>query len=172
MVALGMSFIGLTSTGLFFMKRGTLFKQRWLLWIFVLAVLGGYAANECGWVACEVGRQPWLVYGLLRTKDAVSKSVAGDMVLASILMFGFVYSFLFVIWVSVLTDKIVKGPEKLEEIEEQLPIPQDNVSFWKFAGEILKKGLYSLTPESNVPIQARDKTDDVATEERDKTDDV
>lgn len=147
MVGLGVCFAALTSLGLFFWKRGTLFEQSWLLWMFVFAVLGGYAANQCGWVACEVGRQPWLVYGLLRTHDAVSKAITGDVVLASILMFGVVYCFLFVIWVTVLTDKIVKGPEKIEEIQEHLPIPQDNVSFWKFAGEIMKKGLYSLTPQ-------------------------
>jgi hypothetical protein len=72
-------------------------------------------------------------------------------------MFGFVYCFLFVIWVSVLTDKIVKGPEKLEEIEEHFPVPKDNASFWKFAGEIMRRGIYSLTPEPNEP----EKTDDV-----------
>ncbi len=113
----------------FSLKRGTLFQQRWLLWIYVFLVLGGYAANECGWVACEVGRQPWLVYGLLRTKDAVSKAIAGDMVLASILMFGFVYSFLFVIWVTVLTDKIVKGPETLEEVMAHMPGSRDERRF-------------------------------------------
>lgn len=149
MVGLGMCFIGLSTLGLFFWKRGTLFKQRWLLWMFVFAVLGGYAANECGWIACEVGRQPWLVYGLLRTHDAVSKSVSGNMVLASILMFGFVYSFLFVIWVTVLTDKITKGPEKLEDIQDQLPIVGEGKSFWHFAGDIMKRGIYSLTPESD-----------------------
>jgi cytochrome bd ubiquinol oxidase subunit I len=151
MVACGMMFIGLTTLGLFFWKRGTLFEQRWLLWIFVFAVLGGYAANECGWVACEVGRQPWLVYGLLRTKDAVSKSVSGGMVLSSILMFSVVYSFLFVIWVTVLTDKIQKGPEKLEELEEKLEglsVPGGGVSFWEFAGSIMK-GIYALAPHNN-----------------------
>lgn len=148
MVGLGMTFIGMTLLGLFFWKRGTLFEQRWLLWIYVFLVLGGYAANQCGWVACEVGRQPWLVYGLLRTKDAISKAIAGDVVLASILMFGFVYAFLFVIWVTVLTDKIVKGPETLAEVMAHLPGPAMGGSFWKFVGGIMRKGLYSLTPES------------------------
>ncbi len=158
MVGLGMMFIGLTSLGLFFWKRGTLFEQRWLMWLFVFAVLGGYAANECGWVCCEVGRQPWLVYGLLRTKDAVSKSVSGNMVLSSILMFGFVYSFLFVIWVTVLTDKIQKGPEKPEEIMDQLPVPEGGVSFWEFAGNIMKRGVYALSPrpDSEETVEPKD----------------
>ena len=111
MIALGMAFLGLTWLGVFFWWRGNLFEQRWLLRLYVLAVLGAYLANECGWVAAEVGRQPWIVYGLLRTSLALSKSVEANHVLASILMFTFVYSLLFVVWVYVMNDKIQHGPD-------------------------------------------------------------
>ena len=84
---------------------------RWLLWAFVLAVPGPYLANEAGWTTAEVGRQPWLVYGLLRTRDGLSAAVKADMVLASILMFSFVYLLLFAVWVYVMNDKIQHGPE-------------------------------------------------------------
>jgi cytochrome d ubiquinol oxidase subunit I len=62
MVVLGIFFIGLCAAGLFFRWRGTLFQKRWLLWVFVVAVLGPYLANQAGWVSAEVGRQPFVVY--------------------------------------------------------------------------------------------------------------
>ncbi len=62
MVGLGTLFILFTVLGVFFWWRGTLFKQRWLLMIYVVMVLGGFIANEAGWVAAEVGRQPWVVH--------------------------------------------------------------------------------------------------------------
>jgi cytochrome d ubiquinol oxidase subunit I len=46
----------------FFRWRGTLFEKRWLMWVFVFAVIGPFAANQTGWVAAEVGRQPWIVH--------------------------------------------------------------------------------------------------------------
>ncbi|MBI4472594.1 MAG: cytochrome ubiquinol oxidase subunit I, partial [Acidobacteria bacterium] len=62
MVGLGVFFIVLTLFASWLRWRGTLFHKRWLLWIFVFAVAGAFAANELGWVAAEVGRQPWIVH--------------------------------------------------------------------------------------------------------------
>ncbi|MCB9592522.1 MAG: cytochrome ubiquinol oxidase subunit I [Sandaracinaceae bacterium] len=111
MVGCGMYFIGLTLFGLFMWWRGKLFTSRWLMWIFVGSVLLPYVANQAGWVATEVGRQPWIVYGLLRTADAVSRSVPTDQVLGSIALFSFIYLALVVLWVVVLNEKIKHGPE-------------------------------------------------------------
>ena len=111
MVALGMFFIGLTLLSCLFWWRGTLFEKRWLLWIYVVALLGAYAANQLGWVSAEAGRQPWIVYDLLRTEDAISESVTAGMVLSSIVMFGVIYSLLFVVWVVVMNGKIQHGPD-------------------------------------------------------------
>lgn len=113
MIALGMAFIALTTVAIFFWWRGTLFDQRWLMGLFVVAVLGPYAANQAGWAVAEVGRQPWIVYGLLRTTDGVSKVVGANAVLTSILMFGFIYFLLFLVWVYVMNDKIQHGPDPL-----------------------------------------------------------
>jgi cytochrome d ubiquinol oxidase subunit I len=135
MVALGMFFIGVTLLASFLRWRGALFDKRWLLWLFVVAVLGPFAANQLGWVAAEVGRQPWIVHpnvlrdpagnialdaagmiaydmkeGLL-TRDAVSSTITGGQVLSSIIMFSLVYFLLFWIWLYVLNDKIQKGPK-------------------------------------------------------------
>jgi cytochrome d ubiquinol oxidase subunit I len=62
MIGLGMFFVALTLYASFLRWRGTLFEKRWLLRIFVIAVLGAVAANQLGWVAAEVGRQPWIVH--------------------------------------------------------------------------------------------------------------
>ena len=119
MVAFGVLFIVLSLGGLILMQFGILFKQRWLMWIYVFSVLAAYAANESGWIAAEVGRQPWVVYGLLRTKDAVSHSVPGQHIIASMIMFGIVYSFLFAVWVHVMNHRIQLGPQGISETEEE-----------------------------------------------------
>jgi cytochrome bd ubiquinol oxidase subunit I len=111
MVALGLFFIGVTALALLLHWRKTLFQKRWLLWIFVFAVGGAYGANQAGWAAAEVGRQPWIVYGLLRTSEGVSKAIDAGQVLASILIFGLIYMLLFAVWVYVLNSKIQHGPE-------------------------------------------------------------
>lgn len=116
MISLAGFFIGITVLALWLWWRGTLFEQRWLMWVFVFAVLGPYIANQAGWVTAEVGRQPWIVYGLLRTSDGLSKVVTAEMVLGSIVMFGFIYALLFIVWVYVLNDKIKHGPETEEEL--------------------------------------------------------
>jgi len=86
------------------------------LWIFVFAVVGAFASNQLGWVAAEVGRQPWVVYGLLRTSDGLSRAVGADAILGSIAMFGVIYLLLFAVWVYVLNDKIQHGPEEAHQM--------------------------------------------------------
>jgi cytochrome d ubiquinol oxidase subunit I len=121
MVALGMLFVASLALACWYWWRGTLFEKRWLLWYFVFAVVLAFAANESGWVAAEVGRQPWIVYptpdetgqlvGGLRTVDAVSEVIAKEMVLGSLIMFGLIYLLLFVLWVFLLDRAIRQGPE-------------------------------------------------------------
>ncbi|MGD2108074.1 MAG: cytochrome ubiquinol oxidase subunit I [Phycisphaerae bacterium] len=117
MVGLGMSFIVLTVPAMVLWVRGGLFTRRWLLWVFVFAVIGPVVANQAGWAAAEVGRQPWIVYGMLKTADGVSKSVSGDEVLASIVMFGLIYLLLLFVWVYILDAKIRTGPEEASMLE-------------------------------------------------------
>lgn len=111
MIALGTFDIALTLYACYLLWRKSLFDKVWLMRIFGLAVLSPYIANETGWIAAETGRQPWTVYGLLRTADSVSKSVPAGQVLASIVMFGVIYALLFAVWVFVLNSKIVHGPD-------------------------------------------------------------
>ena len=121
MVALGMMFIGSVLYACWSLWRGTLFDKRWLLWYFVFAVIPAFAANETGWVAAEVGRQPWIVYptqdasgqlvGGLRTSDGVSEVVTSQMVVGSIAMFGAIYVLLFTLWIFLLNRAIQQGPD-------------------------------------------------------------
>jgi cytochrome bd ubiquinol oxidase subunit I len=121
MIGLGMFFIVLTLYALLLLRRGTLFEKRWLLWVFVFAVLGPFIANELGWVAAEVGRQPWIVYNLMRTSEGHSEAVNASQVLGSIIMFALIYSTLFALWIYLLNDKIQKGPEPVELPERTGP---------------------------------------------------
>ena len=113
----------------------TLFQKRWLMWVFVVSVLGPFIANEAGWATAEVGRQPWIVHpniirdaagniefdseGMVQynlqegmmTRNAVSEAINGGQVLASIVMFSLIYALLFWVWLYVLNDKIQKGPK-------------------------------------------------------------
>ncbi|MBS1992515.1 MAG: cytochrome ubiquinol oxidase subunit I [Cyanobacteria bacterium SZAS LIN-3] len=148
MVALGLGFIGMTALGLVFLKLGTLYQQKWLLWIYVFSVLGGYAANESGWIAAEVGRQPWVVYGLLRTKDAVSKAIGTEHVIGSMIMFGLVYTFLFFVWVWVMNHRIQLGPPETAKVaadhEKEAAVAKAKDPFAAIAG-LLKRGPSSLS---------------------------
>jgi cytochrome d ubiquinol oxidase subunit I len=118
MVALGLVFILLTAAAWLLLRRGTLFSNRPLLWVFVFAVGAAYLANQLGWVSAEIGRQPWIVYGLLRTQDALSESVSGGAVLSSIFLFGVIYLLLFAVWLFVLNDKIQHGPRAVPVVHE------------------------------------------------------
>jgi cytochrome d ubiquinol oxidase subunit I len=112
MVGLGFLMGALALYAAYLRWRGRLFEKRWLLWTFVFGVAGPVAANQLGWVSAEVGRQPWVVYGLLRTPDGLSKAVNAGEILGSIGMFAVIYALLFAIWIFVLDDKIKHGPEE------------------------------------------------------------
>jgi len=111
MVAIGMVLIALAAGSVFFMWRGSLYEKKWFLWILVLAVFLPQIGNQVGWMSAELGRQPWVVYGLLRTSDAASPVVSAGEVFFSLLAFAIVYGFLFVVFIFLLTRKIAAGPE-------------------------------------------------------------
>ena len=110
MVAIGMFLIALTLYSSFLWWRGKLFEKKWLLWVFVFTALLPQVANQVGWFAAEMGRQPWVVYGLLRTSEAFSQSVSANQILFSLILFFLVYALLFVLFVYLLNKKIQMGP--------------------------------------------------------------
>ncbi len=110
MLAMGSLLLGLSLLGAFLWWRGTLYGNRPVLWMFVFSVLLPQIANQAGWMAAEVGRQPWVVYGLMLTRQGISPIVKADQILASILMFSAVYLLLFLLFLYLLDHKIRKGP--------------------------------------------------------------
>jgi cytochrome d ubiquinol oxidase subunit I len=111
MVSIGFVLIFLSLLGAFAWRRGTLFTAPWLLWIFVFSVLLPQAANQLGWFSAEVGRQPWIVYGLLRTSEGLSESVSAGQVVGSLILFGFIYLLLLALFIFLLNEKIQNGPD-------------------------------------------------------------
>lgn len=110
MVAIGMALIGLSLLGVFLWWRDKLWETTWLLKIYVVAVLLPQIANQVGWASAEIGRQPWIVTGMLRTKDAFSTNVPAGEILASIVLFGVIYLMLFLAFIYLLDRKIKHGP--------------------------------------------------------------
>ena len=98
MIAIGMALIGLTLYASFLWWRGKLFETKWLMWIFSFSVILPQIANQVGWFSAEMGRQPWVVYGLLRTNKAFSQEVSSQQIAFSLVLFMLVYSLLLVLF--------------------------------------------------------------------------
>lgn len=117
MVILGMYFIAVTLAGTFFLIRRTVWQKRWylrlLLWSIPLPIL----ACQLGWIVTEVGRQPWIVYRLLKTADAISVTVPAGEILFSIILFGLVYLALGGLYLFLLAREIQHGP-RTEPVKE------------------------------------------------------
>ena len=111
MVLLGMFFIGFTALGVWLLWRNALYRARWFLWIACCAVPLPFLANELGWMAAEVGRQPWIVYGVMKTAAAISPTVPAAHILASLILFTVIYAALFIVWVAALRRAILRGVE-------------------------------------------------------------
>ncbi len=118
MVLLGTYFIGLAFLGLFLLWKKRLFETRWFLklamWSLPLPIL----ANELGWMTAEVGRQPWAVYGVLRTSKAVSISVPGWQILVSLLLFVVIYALLFYAWYKLIKREMNNAPDEAPVAKE------------------------------------------------------
>lgn len=110
MVYCGIVMSVLSALGVLLWFRGKLFEARWWLWACVPAALLPQLANQMGWIATEVGRQPWIVQGLLRTKDAFSTNVTADQLWFSLIFFSFIYAVMFALFVFLLAKKINVGP--------------------------------------------------------------
>lgn len=111
MVIVGNLMLGLALVGAFLLYRRRLETTRWWLRAMVWAIPLPTIAIQLGWITAEVGRQPWIVYGVLKTKDAVSRTVPAGNVLFSIVLFSVVYALLAYFWLHVLRKEILHGPE-------------------------------------------------------------
>lgn len=98
--------------GIWFLKRGTIEKARKWLWVMVFSILLPMIAVQAGWYSAEMGRQPWIVYNVLKTADGVSRVINASQVQASIGMFTVIYLVLFALFLLLLDRKIKYGPEE------------------------------------------------------------
>lgn len=126
MILVGSALFGLSFLGFALLWKGWLFRTdipaiRGLLWIFVFSVLGPQICNQAGWFTAELGRQPWIVYNLLRTSEGLSRAVHADQVVFSIILFCLVYLLLFATFLYLLNDKIQHGPEDDEGHHTRAP---------------------------------------------------
>jgi cytochrome bd ubiquinol oxidase subunit I len=122
MILFGLLFIlmALWGAGLLLRKRAA--ESRPFLKLLLLAIPLPYLANELGWIAAEVGRQPWAVYRILRTSDAVSRVVPAGNILFSLILFTAIYSLVAAAGVSIILRLVRQGPDApMEEKEGQSP---------------------------------------------------
>jgi cytochrome d ubiquinol oxidase subunit I len=118
MLTAGILMLLIALFGLYLVLRKRLERQRWFLYVLPLAILLPYVANTSGWLLAEVGRQPWIVQGLMRTEDGVSQVVSTGMVALSLAAFALLYGALMVADVYLLQKFARKGPEPEEAAPE------------------------------------------------------
>ena len=110
MVGLGTIFIAIMVLAALLLRSGKLFSARWMLWILLLALPFPYIANTAGWITAEAGRQPWLVYGLMRTADGYSKTVSAGSGMFTLLGFLGMYTVLAILFLFLVRREIELGP--------------------------------------------------------------
>jgi len=110
MVGMGLLILAISWFGCWLRFRGRLETTRWFLWCAFLAFPTGFVAILAGWVTAEVGRQPWIVYGLLRTAEAVTPSLTGPEAFATLLGYVIVYAFIYGFGFSYMYRLLREGP--------------------------------------------------------------
>ncbi len=113
MVALGMLFILIMAIAVFKLYKNTLWESKKFLKVLMYAIPFPLFACQLGWISAEVGRQPWIVYKLMRTSDAASVTVGAGEIIFSIILFGLIYILLGSVLIYLLTKKIKHGPDEL-----------------------------------------------------------
>jgi cytochrome d ubiquinol oxidase subunit I len=132
MVGLGSLFILLSLLGVILSKKDLIEKYPLFLRLLVYAIPLPYIANQLGWVVAEVGRQPWIVYGVMKTADGVSKAVSLSQVIGSLVGFTLLYGFLGFVDIYLLSKFARKGPEGVEPagpvVDEELAYDASRVA--------------------------------------------
>ena len=116
MIGLGSAVFGLSFLALSLLWRGWIFRTdvptiRGLLWVYVFAVIAPQLCMQAGWFTAEMGRQPWIVYNMLKTSDGLSRAVQANQVVFSIILFTLIYTLLFITFIYLLNRKIQHGPD-------------------------------------------------------------
>jgi cytochrome bd ubiquinol oxidase subunit I len=117
MVGLGTIFIAIMVLAAFLLWRGRLYGSRWMLWVLMLSIPFPFIANTAGWFTAELGRQPWLAYGLFRTSEGVSPQVSSGSVLFTLIGFAGMYLIMGLLYIVLMVREVDHGPETLESSE-------------------------------------------------------
>lgn len=111
MVVLGLYFILIMLIGIYLLYKNKLWNNKTYLKVLTWSIPFPVIACQLGWIAAEVGRQPWIVYKLLKTTNAVSITVPAEEILISLILFGLIYLLLGVLYIYLIVKKIKIGPE-------------------------------------------------------------
>lgn len=120
MAGLGTIFIGILLLSFIYLVRGTLYDQRWLLWILMCSLPFPFIANTAGWVTAEFGRQPWIIYNIMRTAEGYSDHVSTGNVTFTLLGFAGMYAFLSVLFLFMMVRIVAAGPTSESAPEAQM----------------------------------------------------
>ncbi|HYA63369.1 MAG TPA: cytochrome ubiquinol oxidase subunit I [Candidatus Sulfotelmatobacter sp.] len=123
MVGLGTIFIAVMLIAALLLWRKTLFESRWMLWLLMLCAPLPYIANTAGWLTAELGRQPWLIYGLMRTIHGASPRVAAGNAWFTLIGFMGMYTVLAMLWLFLVYREIERGPEPEANAGAAAPSP-------------------------------------------------
>ena len=115
MVGIGLLMLAVVAAGFVLMARGRLDQTRWYLRLCQFTTCLGFIAVIAGWTTTEVGRQPWTIYGLMRTADSVSPSLTGSNVLISLLLYVAVYLLIYPTGLSLMLRFVWQGPLPIDE---------------------------------------------------------
>jgi len=118
MVGLGTIFIAVTVLASLLLWRGKLYDSGWMLWMLMLCVPFPFIANTAGWMTAELGRQPWLIYGLMRTASGISPRVAAGNVWFTLIGFMGMYTVLGILWLFLIYREIERGPEPSGDLQK------------------------------------------------------
>jgi len=124
MVGTGLLMILISVVGLWLLRKRKLETTRWFLWLALLAIALPYIANSTGWILTEVGRQPWVVYGVMLTRDATSPTVGLGLVLTTLIGFTLIYGVLTAVDVYLLTRFARSDPPAA-----QVPTPEPTLVY-------------------------------------------
>jgi len=117
MILLGMIFIGMMLVAVLLLRRGRLFTSRVTLWLLMLVSPLPFIANSAGWMTAELGRQPWLVYGAIRTSEGASMNVSQGSVMFTLIGFAGMYALLGILFVLLMRREIDRGPAPAKTVE-------------------------------------------------------
>ena len=117
MAGLGTYFFALMIIAAFLLWRGHLFRARWMLWLLLISFPLPYIANTAGWMTAEIGRQPWLIYGLMRTTEGFSSTVSAGNGLFTLLGFMGLYALLGLLFTVLVYREISLGPQRSAQQE-------------------------------------------------------